>query len=205
MAGRLEPATRYRYRVETPLGARMDGRFRTWTGDGRPFSFRLAFASCATTGSNNRVFDAIRSMTPDLFVHMGDFHYLNIGRNDANAFRRAYDRVLASPRQSALYRATPIAYVFDDHDFGANDADGTSPSNAAATGVYRERVPHFALQSGVSTIEQAFNIGRVRVIVTDTRSARAPVDAPQATHDARRRRSSAGSNRNWRKPRMRHS
>jgi phosphodiesterase/alkaline phosphatase D-like protein len=137
----------------------------------------VAFASCATTGSNNRVFDAIRSMTPDLFVHMGDFHYLNIGRNDASAFRRAYDRVLTSPRQSALYRATPIAYVFDDHDFGANDADGTSPSNAAATGVYRERVPHFPLQSGASTIQQAFTIGRVHVIVTDTRSARAPVDA----------------------------
>jgi phosphodiesterase/alkaline phosphatase D-like protein len=174
--GGLEAATRYRYRVETPSEARLDGRFRTWA-DARPFSFRFAFASCATTGSNNRVFDAIASMTPDLFVHMGDFHYLNIGRNDAGAFRRAYDRVLASPRQSALYRSTPIAYVFDDHDFGSNNADGTSASAPAATSVYREMVPHYALQNGVTTIQQAFTIGRVRVIVTDTRSARAPIDA----------------------------
>lgn len=174
-AGRLEPATRYRYRVETPGGARIDGRFRTW-GSG-PFSFRFAFASCATTGSNSRVFDAIRSMTPDLFVHMGDFHYLNIGRNDADAFRRAYDRVLASPRQSALYRSTPLAYMFDDHDFGSNNSDGTSPSAPAATSVYREVVPHYPLPKGTSSIYQAFTIGRARVIVTDTRTARAPVDA----------------------------
>ncbi len=176
-ASRLENATRYRYRVETPGGARLDGRFRTW-GNG-PFSFRFAFASCATTGSNSRVFDAIRSMTPDLFVHMGDFHYLNIGRNDAGAFRRAYDRVLASPRQSALYRSAPLAYMFDDHDFGSNNSDGTSPSAPAATSVYREAVPHYPLPAGSSSIYQAFTIGRVRVIVTDTRTARAPVDAPR--------------------------
>jgi phosphodiesterase/alkaline phosphatase D-like protein len=176
-ATRLEPATRYRYRVETPAGGRLDGRLRTWANG--PFSFRFAFASCATTASNNRVFDAIASMTPDLFVHMGDFHYLNIGRNDADAFRRAYDRVLASPRQSALYRSTPITYVFDDHDFGSNNADGTSASAPAATAVYRERVPHFPLQPATTGIQQAFSIGRVRVIVTDTRTARAPVDAPR--------------------------
>lgn len=171
---RLSPATRYRYRVETPSGERLDGRLRTWA-DG-PFSFRVTFASCATTASNSRVFDAIRSMTPDLFVHMGDFHYLNISRNDHAAFRRGYDRVLSSPRQSALYRSTPIAYMFDDHDFGANNADSTSASSPAAGAVYRERVPHYALQPGAS-IQQSFTIGRVRVIVTDTRTARAPVDA----------------------------
>ncbi|BCS31968.1 hypothetical protein TBR22_A11720 [Luteitalea sp. TBR-22] len=176
-AGRLSPATRYRYRVETRAGQRLDGRLRTWF-DG-PFSFRIAFASCATTGSNSRVFDAIRELTPDLFVHMGDFHYLNIARNDARAFRRAYDRVLDSPRQSALYRAVPIVYQYDDHDFGANNADGTSPSRPAATSVYRDHVPHYPLQPGAETIQQAFGIGRARVIVTDTRTARAPVDSPQ--------------------------
>lgn len=171
----LQPATRYRYRIETPDGERLDGRFRTYA-DG-PFSFRLAFASCASTGSSHGVFDAIRELVPDLFVHMGDFHYLNISRNDARAFRRAYDRVLASPRQSALYRSTPIAYIFDDHDFGADNADSSSMSRPAATSVYRERVPHYPLAGG-DTLQQAFSIGRVRVIVTDTRTARAPLSSP---------------------------
>ena len=173
----LEQATRYRYRVETPDGERVDGRFRTF-GRG-PFSFRLAFASCASTGSTHRVFDAIRDKTPDLFVHMGDFHYLDIYKDDADAFRRAYDRVLASPRQSALYRAAPILYMYDDHDFGRNNADQTSDSRSAAQEVYKERVPHYALQDGADTLHQAFDIGRVRVILTDTRSARTPTNAPR--------------------------
>ena len=168
----LEAATRYRYRVETSGGARLDGRFRTYA-DG-PFSFRLAFASCASTASNHRIFDTIREATPDLFVHMGDLHYLNISRNDSDAFRRAYDRVLDSPRQSALYRATPIAYMFDDHDFGSDNADSTWASRAAAEAVYKENVPHYPLATGAETLQQSFSIGRVRVIVTDTRSARTP-------------------------------
>ena len=56
----LESSTRYRYRVETPGGGRLDGRFRTYH-DG-PFSFRLAFASCASTASNHRIFDTIRQL-----------------------------------------------------------------------------------------------------------------------------------------------
>ena len=173
----LESSTRYRYRVETPGGGRLDGRFRTY--DDGPFSFRLAFASCASTASNHRIFDTIRQFTPDLFVHMGDLHYLNISRNDADAFRRAYDRVLDSPRQSALYRATPIAYMFDDHDFGSDNADSTWASRAAAEAVYRENVPHYPLAQGAETLQQAFDIGRVRVIVTDTRSARTPPTIPR--------------------------
>ncbi len=173
----LERATRYRYRVETADGARMDGRFRTFT-DG-PLSFRLAFASCASTASNHRVFDAVREKAPDMFVHMGDMHYLDIYKDDAAAFRRAYDRVLDSPRQSALYRATPILYIFDDHDFGRNNADATSDSRSAAQAVYRERVPHYPLQPGGDTLQQAFSIGRVRVILTDTRSARTPTTLPR--------------------------
>lgn len=173
----LEQATRYRYRLETPQGARMDGRFRTYASG--PFSFRLAFSSCATTASNDRVFEAIRAKAPDLFVHMGDLHYLDIHQDDADAFRRAYDRVLDSPRQSALYRATPILYMFDDHDFGRNNADTTSASRSAAQGVYRERVPHYPLQDGGETLQQAFDIGRVRVILTDMRSARTPPTVPR--------------------------
>lgn len=175
----LEPATRYHYRVETPEGGALDGRFRTYANGA--FSFRIAFASCASTASNHVVFDAIRQKAPDLFVHMGDLHYLNISRDDADAFRRAYDRVLDSRRQSALYRSTPIAYVYDDHDFGSNNADGTSASRPAATTVYRERVPHYPLaEGGAGTIQQAFDIGRVRVIVTDSRAARSPASGPAA-------------------------
>jgi len=126
------------------------------------------------TGSSAAVFDRIRADQPDLFIHMGDLHYEDIARNDVARFRSAYDAVLASPAQSALYRSLPLAYVWDDHDFGANNSTGSSPSRPAALEAYGEIVPHYPLAGADSPIYQAFTIGRVRVLLTDTRSARDP-------------------------------
>jgi alkaline phosphatase D len=167
----LEPATPYEYRVEARGGAPMRGRFRTF-GEG-PWNFRLAFSACANTGSASSVFDAIRDAKPDLFIHMGDIHYEDIARNDAERFRRAFDTVMGSLTQGRLYRSLPIAYMWDDHDFGPNGADGSSASRPAALAVYSEFVPHYPLiEAGGAGIHQAFTMGRVRVIMTDERSQR---------------------------------
>lgn len=171
----LAPETAYTYRIELEdRDATVIGRLRTLP-DG-PGRIRLAFGSCATTGSNAAVWDAIREAEPDLFIHMGDFHYENIVADDPDRFRRAYERALRSPRQGGLYRQVPIVYVWDDHDFGADDADSTVASSPAAHKVYREFVPHHQLAGGGRTpIYQAFDAGRVRVLITDVRTAREPM------------------------------
>ena len=94
-------------RSRRPSAATSTGQFRTFA-DG-PFSFGFAFGSCATTGSNNAIFDVIRRRKPHLFLHLGDFHYANIPVDDPWRFRDASNRVLRSPRQSALYREAPIS------------------------------------------------------------------------------------------------
>ena len=159
------------------------GHFATFAPPGEPESITVAFGSCARTGSTHPVFDTIRGLAPDLFIHMGDFHYENITANDPALFDAAFDAVLASPAQSALYRSLPIAYVWDDHDFGANNSDGSNPAAPAARSSYRAHVPHYPLpadedsgeDSGADSgadgpIYQAFSAGRIRFIVTDTRS-----------------------------------
>lgn len=169
----LAPATRYSYRLEVAGSPSLYGALRTF-GNG-PSNARIAFASCAETGSRSPVFDAIRVADPDLFVHMGDLHYEDISGNDPSRFRRAYEAVLGSPIQAALYRNVPIAYMWDDHDFGANNSDASSPSRPAALEVYRQFVPHYPIDvDGADGIQQAFQIGRVRVILTDSRSRRHP-------------------------------
>jgi phosphodiesterase/alkaline phosphatase D-like protein len=178
----LRPDTVYHYAIESAQGRDpLLGRFRTF-GEA-PFSFSFAFGSCARTGSTSVVFDTMRRRTPLFFLHMGDFHYENIRRNDPLEFRRAFDRVLGSPTQADYYRSTPVVYMWDDHDYGPNDADGTSPTKAAAQQVYRETVPHYPLELGAAPlgrINQAFSVGRVRVIVTDTRSERTPATRPDS-------------------------
>jgi phosphodiesterase/alkaline phosphatase D-like protein len=168
---RLDPATRYEYRAGTEGAGALAGTFRTF-GEG-PWSFRIAVSACAETGSASPVFDTIRNARPDLFVHAGDIHYEDITRNDPERFRRTFDAVMASLTQSRLYRSVPIAYTWDDHDFGGNASDASSAARPAALAVYRQFVPHYPLQAGaLAAISQSFTIGRVRVIMTDSRSQR---------------------------------
>ena len=170
----LRPGTRYEYAVEVDGaadGSRGAGGFRT-VPEG-PASFTLAFGACARTGSNGAVFDAIRAVDPLLYVQVGDLHYGNIVRDDVARFAARYRDVLGSPAQSALYRSVATSYVWGDHDFGGNDADSTSPSAPAANAAYRAYVPHheLAVEHG-GGVHQAFTAGRVRIVLTDTRSQR---------------------------------
>jgi len=180
----LVPDSTYHYAVE--VGGVLDrdkaGTFRT-TVDG-PASFTFAFGSCSRLGSNGAVYDAIREVDPRLVLLTGDWFYADISADDPDAFRAAYDTTLAAPAQAALYRSVPIAYVWDDHDFGPNDANRTAASRPAAMAVYRARVPHYPLVGDDSPIFQAFTIGRVRFVLTDGRSARDPdgdTDGPDKT------------------------
>ena len=170
----LAPDTRYYYAfvVDGEVDRRRIGRFRT-----QPLgasSFSLAFAGCARTGSNGAVFDTIRTLDPQMVIIQGDLHYADIARNTQQAFRQILDHQLSRPGPEALFQSCPVAYVWDDHDFGGNDA--TSPSRPAAMATYRQFVPHYPLASADSAIYQAFTVGRVRVLLTDARSARQPGD-----------------------------
>ena len=165
----LQPSTTYRYGIEVNgiVAAEQLGEIRTLTPG--PFSFKFAFGSCARTGSNSSLFEQIQQHDPLLFLHLGDFHYEDIEENDPDKYRDAYDEVLTSPTQSALYRSTAVEYVWDDHDFGPNNSDSTHEGRGAAQTVYREVVPHRQLLDD-EAIYRAFTIGRARFIVTDSRS-----------------------------------
>jgi len=175
----LTPATRYRYSVE--VDGRLDrlARGHVSTPPAGPASFRFAFGSDARTGSSGSVFDAIRALDPLFFLQIGDLFYGDVDTEDLPRLRRLYDLTLTAPAQAALYRSTATAYLWDDHDFGTNETDRNSPSKPAASRAYREAVPHYPLPPGAdSPIYQAFTVGRVRFLLTDTRSARSPRKDP---------------------------
>ena len=176
----LEPNLYYYYAVEVSGARDMQnrGRFRTYPAG--PTSFNFAFASCARTASSHPVFQTILQNTPLFFLHVGDLHYLDIRQNNRDAFRRGYDLVLSSRTQSALYRNVPFVYMWDDHDFGGNDSNAEAGVHEAARLTYQEYVPHYPLVAGSGNvpIHHAFTVGRVRFILTDLRSSRVPITAP---------------------------
>ncbi len=176
----LQADTRYYYAIEADgLPDTINtGEFHTPAAG--PFSFTVAFSACAITASSHPVFNTIRQYQPLFFLHTGDLHYADIDSNDRHRYRQAFDAVLAAPAQAALYRVVPIAYMWDDHDYGPNDSDATAPGRLAARLTYQEYVPHYPLVAGSGDVPiyQAFTIGRVRFILTDTRSERTPKIAP---------------------------
>ena len=190
---RLRPDTQYYYAVE--IDGRMDrvkrGKFRTFPENPKTFSF--AFASCARTASTSDVFDAIRTNNPLFYMNIGDFHYLDLTNSNIGKFREAYDLVLTSPQQAELYRSTAFFYMWDDHDFGGNNANKKALSQQAVRLAYHEYVPHYPLGSGGgdAPIFQSFNVGRVKFIVTDLRSERDSVtnkdDAAKSMMGARQK------------------
>jgi hypothetical protein len=182
----LQPNTQYYYALE--IGGRIDrkkrGEFKTFPAPG-PASFEMAFASCGRTGSTRDVYDRIREHHPLFYMNMGDFHYQDIRTNRASLFRAAYDAVLASPQQGDLYRAVPFVYMWDDHDYGGNNASKKSPTHKAARNTYDEYVPHypFADSHQEAPIYYSFDVGRVKFILTDLRSER---DDPKDKDDAKK-------------------
>lgn len=138
-----------------------------------PASFRFVAGSCARTNSNGAVFDAMTREEPLFYLAVGDIHYRNIDDDDENLFRGAYRQLLRQPGQAELYRNVPISYTWDDHDYGPNDSDADAAGQSAARAVYREMVPyHDLVAEGDAPIHQAYTIGRVRFVLTDTRSER---------------------------------
>ena len=178
----LDPNTVYHYapEVDGRLDDASEGRLQTFP-DG-PTSFTVAFGGCARVGSNGAVFSAIEALDPLLYGIVGDFHY---GDNDIDRLARYHDVLditLSRPAQASLYRSTSVAYVWDDHDYGANDSDGDSFARAAAMSSYRQYVPSYELAGPFSAVYQAFSIGRVRFVMTDARAARDPSSAPDDEH-----------------------
>lgn len=175
----LKPDTAYPYRFVDGAGVPLDEEprfFRTFPVSGKPASFRFAVSSCARA-VNSPAFSAIARQDPRFFLHTGDFHYSNIGKNQVEIFRKAYDAHLSSPNLRTLLAGVPMMYTWDDHDYGPNDSNKNSLSREASLKNFRELVPHFPLGlagGNDAPVDQVFTVGRVTFILSDLRSQRDP-------------------------------
>ncbi len=179
----LEPATTYEYRVDElddlvdhddePVDGRPEPNARFDTFADQPQDLVIVAGACARTGSNGAVFDAMVAENADLYLALGDLHYANLESTDPSDHVAAYGRSIGQPGQAALFSSVPTAYLWDDHDYGPNDADGTSVSRDAVSVAYRAAVPHYGVDPDPdASIAQAFTVGRVRFVASDTRSHR---------------------------------
>lgn len=173
----LSAVTMYTYALE--LNGTLDaarGTVKTFPTAGQAADFKFGFGSC-TNATDSDAFSRMKTRAPDLFIHLGDFRYLNQGTNDPAPFRSMYDEALGAVNEKTVYNSIPTAYIWSDHDFGTGtNASASSPAKPAAQSTYRQYVPHYPLPDAAG-IYQTFVVGRVRFILTDLRSYRSPYTA----------------------------
>ena len=89
---------------------------------------RVAFGSCYKQQRNDsRIWDTIREAQPDLFVYAGDTVYPKKEDSDAALprLKRAYESLSNHKPFARLRREVPVVSIWDDHDYGTNDGDGS--------------------------------------------------------------------------------
>jgi alkaline phosphatase D len=99
-----------------------------------PSLSRIAFGSCADAGRPQPVWDPILARRPDLFVFLGDNIYADT--RDMAVMRSKYAELAAQPGFTRLRETTPVVAVWDDHDFGENDAGGDYPQKEASRRIF---------------------------------------------------------------------
>jgi hypothetical protein len=174
----LLPSTAYAYALASNVGN--VGRFRTLHPLGSAANFTFALSACADSGADHPVFSHLAASEALFYVNAGDLYYGDIPDNDTARFRAEFDLLFEQPTQRQVFAAFPLVYVPDDHDFGPNNADGSSKSKPAVHRVYREVQPHYPLSQRSADeplFAHAFTVGRARFIVSDLRSDKSPPTA----------------------------
>jgi alkaline phosphatase D len=177
----LEPATRYWYRmlVDGVVDRYQSVPYAVSTAPAGAADFRVAFGSCArySYDPEQRIFDVIARQEPDLFLWLGDNVYADA--ESPTAIADEYRRQRGVSRALPVTRSIPQLAIWDDHDFGYNNGDGSSPSKAASLEVFRRywANPSFGLD-GAPGVFFEFSYGGVDFFMLDGRYHRTPNDAP---------------------------
>ncbi len=87
---------------------------------------RFSFGSCNKEYLENNLWGSILADKPQLFIWGGDNIYGDRGDN-AGDLKGKYETQNAHPGYQALKATTPIMGIWDDHDYGINDAGAENP------------------------------------------------------------------------------
>ena len=140
---------------------------------------RIAFGSCLDQKLPQPILDTVRAYDPDLFLFLGDNVYGDVSSGWMTELKRAYAVLDRNANFRALRDETRFLAIWDDHDYGANDAGAGFRWRVASEKLFLDfwRVPaddprrH---RKGIYTSHLQGPPGRrVQIILLDTRFFRA--------------------------------
>jgi len=196
----LAPGARATYAIDGD-GERREGAVRTqpyWSDGADAPDITIAIGSCfflaaaeppwnaSTYGDGFEIFDAIAAKAPDLVVWMGDNLYFQAPDElDPASMAARYRRQRALPALQRLLVTAPQIAIWDDHDYGPNDADMSYVLKGESLALFREywANPNYGLPDVPGIFGRA-RFGDVDLFLLDDRwyrSANKLADAPDKT------------------------
>jgi len=175
----LAPDTRYQYQVSINGKAdpKWKGSFKTAPVEGTSTAFRMAITSCMHIKRAQRSWNLLLEEQPDLHLTVGDTHYADttdptIQLQHHLAYRRKKEF-------ANVLRQVPTYAIWDDHDYGPNNSDGTAEGKEFSLAGWKQAWPNPA--SGTPDTPGAFfkfSRGDVDFFVVDGRYHRSPNELP---------------------------
>ncbi len=144
---------------------------------------RIVFASCADQKADQSIWDRIASERHDLTLYIGDNVYGDVRSNDPALpeLKTAYMRLAASEPFARARAAAPMLTVWDDHDYGLNDAGADFRFKEASEELFHYvwAVPASDARRTRPGVYGSWMVGeqgqRVQIIMLDTRYFRSPL------------------------------
>jgi alkaline phosphatase D len=140
---------------------------------------RIGFGSCAKEDKPQPIWDAVIDARPQLFLMLGDNIYGDT--LDMDVLRAKYGKLGAQPGFEALRKVCPVLAVWDDHDYGENDAGAEYPKKRESQEIFLDffGVPKDSPRRSREGVYHAETFGppgrRVQVILLDARYFRSPL------------------------------
>ena len=171
----LVPDTRYHYQVSINGKAdpKWKGSFKTAPLAGTPTAFRLAITSCMKIGRPQGSWNILLEEQPDLHLTVGDTHYADTTNPTVQLEHHLTYR--REKEFAKVLQQVPTYAIWDDHDFGPNDSDGTAKGKEFSLAGWKQAWPN--PPSGTSDTPGAFfkfSRGDVDFFVVDGRYHRSP-------------------------------
>lgn len=138
--------------------------------------YRIAFGSCSKQTKSLKILNTVIEYKPDLFIYLGDNIYGDT--RDMNVLRSKYEKLAGKPEFQTLRDSTRILAVWDDHDFGENDAGREYPFKEESKEIFLEfwREPSNSdrrKHKGIYHVEWVSTMSKkIQIILLDTRTFR---------------------------------
>ncbi len=156
----------------------------------------IAFGSCTylndlpydrpgkSYGGGELIFNSIATLEPDAMIWLGDNVYFREGDWDSQEGMIArYIQSRTHPRMDSLFRLIPNYAIWDDHDFGPNDSNGSFILKEKSLETFAHFWPNTTIGiPGISGITSMTTIGDIDFFFLDNRYNRIRNDINMAPY-----------------------